>query len=638
MSSRPPRLAELILERLTPAGEREFLLGDLQERYGDLFAAKGPAVARVWYWVQVLKALVSLPGLWRAQGLGRYRQSWQETLSVRRRRFPFPDVLARDVRYAVRALRRDAAATMFAVVIAALGIAASTTVFSICQALLLRPLPFRDPARLVWIANGTSENLSAQTVQVSNLLQLQEENRSFAAVAGFSPFYVPGGSRLTGSGEPERVTGVPVTQMFFPLLGVNPLLGRFFDESESRWDAPTTAVLDYWFWQRRLAGDPDIVGRTMSLDGTPVTIIGVLPASFDFAATFTPGRRADFFVPFPLSTDTDRSGNTLALIGRLRDGVELAAAQEDASAIGARIIEGRFGDAWRNGFTPRLSTLRQRVSGKFTPALLVLAAAVGFLMLLVCANLSNLLLVQGIRRRREMAVRAALGAPRRRLVGQLLVESLLLGGSGAALGLLLATAGTSLISQIQGTTIPLLRDVRVDVVVLAFTALVAVLTSVAVGILPALQATAAAVPTALAEGSRGSTEGRSGRIRRAIVVTEIALGCVLLTGAGLLTRSLLQVLDVHPGFATTNLLVMRVDPVRAVWYRHDLHAAAETTREERSAFLHAVAREVATVPGVEALGLTDALPLGAISAGGGGGHRWLALPPRGSSRSFRWSA
>ena len=206
------------------------------------------------------------------------------------------------------------------------------------------------------------------------------------------------------------------------------------------------------------------------------------------------------------------------------------------------------------------------------------------------------------------------------------------------MGLLLATAWTSLISRIQGTTIPVLGDVRVDVVVLAFTALVAVLTSVAVGILPALRATAAAVPTALAEGSRGSTEGRSGRIRRAIVVTEIALGCVLLTGAGLLTRSLLQVLDVHPGFATTNLLVMRVDPVRAVWYRHDLHAAAETTREERSAFLHAVAREVATVPGVEALGLTDALPLGAISAGGGGGHRWLALPPRGSSRSFRWSA
>ena len=526
--------------------------------------------------------------------------------------------LARDLRYAVRSLGRDRGATAFAIGIAGFGIGAGTIVFSLCQALLLRPLPFQEPDRLAWIANGTSENLSAQTVQVSNLQQLREENHSFDGIAGFSPFYGQGDIRLTGTGEPERVTGVPVTQTFFPLLGVQPLLGRFFDDAESRWNAPKTVVLDHGFWQRRFGADPAVVGRSIELDGKPATVIGVLPASIDFAETFTPGQRADVFVPFPVSPETDRQGNTLALVGRLRRGVSLAAAQADAAAIGARIKGGRVGDHWQNTLVPRLTTLRARVSGKFTTALLVLSGAVAFLMLLVCANLSNLLLVRGSGRRREMAVRAALGASARDLVRQLLVESLLLGGAGALLGLLLATGGTRFIARIQGTTIPLLRDVRVDGVVLGFTVLVAVLTSVAVGILPALQATSVSVPTALAEGSRGSTSGRSGWIRRAIVVSEVALVCVLLTGAGLLTRSLLRVLEVQPGFVSGNLLVMRVDPVRV-----------GTTREQRNAYFDAVVREVGGVAGVEALGLTDALPLGDNF----GWRRWGASLPGARSES-----
>jgi len=427
--------------------------------------------------------------------------------------------LLQDVRFGLRSIRRDVGAAAFAIAIVAIGIGASTAVFSLCRALLLRPLPFDRPERLAWIANGTSENLSGQTVQVHHLLALREESRSWTGVAGVFPFYAPGDVKLTGSGEPERLTGVPVTQNFFTVLGVKPLAGRFFDDAESRYGAPKTVVLSHAFWERRFAGDPSIVGSSIVLDGGAVTVIGVLPASFDFAATFTPGRRADVFFPFPLSPETDRQGNTLALIGRLRDGVSIEAAQAEASMIAVRHTDDLANGRKVNRFKPTLNTLRQHVSGRFESALLVLAAAVGFLMLLVCANLSNLLLVRASARRREMAVRTALGAPRARLMRQLLVESVVLCGSGAVLGAVLAISATFAVSRLQGTTIPLLNNVRVDVVVLGFTVLVAMVAGVASGMLPALHASAFAF-TSLAEGARGSTEGRSGHARRVLVVTD----------------------------------------------------------------------------------------------------------------------
>ena len=529
------------------------------------------------------------------------------------------DALAHDIRSAIRSIRRDATAAIFMVAMMAIGIGASTTVFSLCRALLLRPLPFEHPERLVWIANGTSENLSGQTVQVYNLLALRSESRSWSGIAGVFPFYAPGDVRFTGRGEPERLTGVPVTQNFFSVLGVKPLLGRFFDDLESRWNAPKTVVLGYEFWRRRFAGDRSIVGSSVMLDGHAVAVIGVLPQSFDFSATFTPGRRADVFFPFPLSAETNRQGNTLALIGRLRDGVPIRAAQAEATSVGLRHKGDQVDGRSINGFAPRLSTLRQHVSGRFEAALVVLAAAVAFLMLLVCANVSNLLLARASARRREMAVRTALGAPRLRLVRQLLLEALILCGSGAAIGAVLAVAGTYAVSRLQGTTVPLLNGVRVDLVVLAFTVFVALVAGVASGLLPALHASAFAA-SALAEGARGSTDRRSGRARRALVVAEVALVCVLLTGAGLLARSLGHVLDVQPGFATENIVAVRVDP--ALGWRE---SAA------RNAYFDALVREVSAVPGLTALGLTDALPLGDNF----GWRRWDASIPGGDENNSR---
>jgi len=521
------------------------------------------------------------------------------------------DSLSRDVRHAFRSLRRDLGAALLVVAIAGLGIGASTTVFSMCRALLLRPLPFREPDRLVWIANGTSENLSAQTVQVNNLLDLRASSRSFVDIAGFYAFYAPGDIRLTGNGEAERITGVPVTQSFFRLLGVKPLAGRFFDSSETRWNGPKAVVLGHELWQRRFSADRGIVGRSILLDGESWTVVGVLPPSFDFGAIFTPGRRADVFLPYPLSPETNQSGNTLALIGRLRDGANLEQAQAEGSLIASRIVRGREGQSRRNGFTPRLVPLREQVSGKLRSALVVLSASVGFLMLLVCANLSNLLLIRASRRQREMAVRAALGAPRHHLVRQLLVECFVLGAGGATLGALLAVAATAAISRIQGTTIPLLDGVEVDSFTLVFTVLVAFLTSLAFGLIPSLHASSFFLPTALADANRGTTEGRGSRMRRLIVSLEVALVCVLLTGAGLLARSLARVLVVDPGFAPNDLMTIRVDP------------RASLSLAEKTAYFDAVLREVRALPGIQQVGLTDALPLGDNF----GWRRWNAQTP-----------
>lgn len=512
------------------------------------------------------------------------------------------ETLVRDLRYAVRALRRDAALTTFAILIIGVGVGASTTVFSVVSALWLRPLPFDDPERLVWVANGSSENLSRQSVQVGHVVDLREQSQSLAGLAGFSAFYGAGDIRLAGAGEAERVTGVPVTEGFFPLLGVRPWLGRHFIAEECLWGAPRTAILSYAFWKRRLGARADVIGASITLDGAPTTIVGVLPPSFDFAGTFSPGRPADLFLPYPLSPENNRRGNTLAVIGRLKPGINLTTAAAETATTVEHIIRtapdvepGRR----RNTFSPNLSPLQDRISGRFQRALAVVAAAVGFLMLLVSANISNLLLSRASARHKEMAVRMALGAGRGRLIRQMLVEGLVLSCSGAALGLALAFAGTSLIARLDGAGIPLLHDVRVDGLAVMFIASVAVLTGVGVGMLPALQASGSAPHDALKDASRGATSG-GGWLRRAVVVTEIVLVSVLLTGAGLLTRSLSRVLDVDPGFTSENVITLRVDPSRR----------DQPTREARNAYFNTVLDQVRSVPGVEAVGLTDALPLG----------------------------
>ncbi|HTX38913.1 MAG TPA: ABC transporter permease [Bryobacteraceae bacterium] len=501
--------------------------------------------------------------------------------------------LAQDLRYAFRGMRRDAGFTAFVILIAGLGIGASSTVFSVVNALLLRPLPFPDPGRLVWIAN------QEWSTQVSNFLDLREQNRSFSDLAGWFGFYGAGDWQLTGTGEPERVTGVPVTQNFFSLLGVEPVLGRSFTADECRQPvaAPPAVLLSHGFWQRRFAADPMVVGRKLMFNNRPVTVVGVLPASFDFAALFAPGTPVDIFVPWPLTDETNRRGNTLQIIGSLKPGATVEAAQAEFTLL-AKQMESQHPE--RNPVHPKLVSLDRRINGRVRPALLVLACAVGVVMLIVCANLSNLQLARLGARQRELAMRAALGAGRLRLLRQMFTESIALSCCGAALGLALAMAGARVVAHLTAFNLPLLTSVRIDANALAFTLLAAVLTGVLFGVLPALQAPAFEVQDALKEGGRGMSAGKSRAwLRNGLVVAEIAFASILLVGAGLLVRSFVRVLDVNLGFQPEHTAVLRVDP-----------QTRSANLAQQNAFLDDLLQRARSVPGVRAAGVIDILPFG----------------------------
>jgi putative ABC transport system permease protein len=498
---------------------------------------------------------------------------------------------AQDLKHSFRGMRRDTGFAAFVILIVGLGIGASSTIFSVVNALLLRPLPFRDAGRLVWIAN------QEWSIQVGNYVDLRERNKSFSDLAGFAGYGV-GDSELIGTGEPERLTSAPVTQNFFTLLGVQPLIGRSFtaEECQGRFDTPPAALLSHGFWQRRFASDPAVVGRKLALNSKPVVVVGVLPASFDFASVFAPGTPVDVFIPWPLTDETNRHGNTMRVLGRLRPGATARSAQAEFTLL-AKQLESQHPE--RNPVNPKLSPLRRHVSGRVTPALIVLACAVGIVMLIVCANLSNLQLARLAARQQEMAMRTALGAGRLRLLRQMLTESVALSCCGAALGLILAVAGTRAIAHLDGFNIPLLASVRLDQDALGFTLLAAVLTGVLFGLLPALQVPSFKIGEVLKDGSRGSSGGRRHAwVRNGLVVSEIAFACTLLVGAGLLMRSFLRVLDVDPGFQPEGVAALRVDP-----------SFRFKNLEEQNSWIDRVLQRTRSLPGMRAAGLTDVLPL-----------------------------
>ena len=503
--------------------------------------------------------------------------------------------LAQDLRYTVRTLRRDAGFALFAVAIAGLGIGASATVFSVVNTLLLRPLPFEDPDRLVWISNRNTSGLSGQTTQVGHMLDLRERTQSLSAVAGYFAFYGVGDNLLSGRGEPERLSGVPVSDNFFDVLGVRPQLGRTFTAEENKFNGPKAVMLSHGLWSRRFASDPAIVGSSLTLNDQPHAVVGVLPASFDFASVFAPGGHFDLYFPFPLSPETNRWGNTMAMIGRLKPGISAEQAQADTRTIATQLTRENPG---RNMFEGFVKPLADQVNGRMRLALWVLAGAVGVVMLIVCANLSNLLLARTAVRQREIAIRTALGAGRGRLIAQMLTEGIVLSCSGAILGLVVAVAGTRALAGLDTVNVPLLRSVHLDAAALGFTLALAIVTGIVFGLAPAFNAPERGLHDALKDATRGSTGSRTW-MRNALVVSEVAFACVLLVGAGLLLRSFVRVLDVNLGFRPAQAITVRVDP-----------DGSYDTREKRVAYIGEVLRRTRELPGVESAGITDALPLG----------------------------
>ena len=506
------------------------------------------------------------------------------------------DSLARDLRYSLRSLRRDAGFATFAILIVGLGIGASSTLFSVVNALLLRPLPFHDPQRLVWVTNHDVAGLSGQTTQVGHLNDLREQNQSYADMAGYFAFYGVGDNVLTGQ-TPERISSVPVSCNFFPVLGLEPELGRQFTADECKWHGPKAVLLSHGFWERRFASDRSILGRPLTVDNEPVTVAGVLPASFDFSSIFAPGSHIDMFAPFPLTAETNRWGNTMAIVARLKPGVSVSSAGAEVKLLAARITQAH---PERNSFEGHVSPLADHVSGRMRLALMVLAGAVGVVMLIVCANLSNLLLARTAARQKEIAIRTAMGAGQWRLIGQMLTEGVALSCCGAALGVLLAFLGTRALAHLDAINIPLLSNVHIDGEALAFTLVMAIATGLLFGLAPALQVPSASLHDVLKDSNRGSTEGKGRNwVRSGLVVSEIAFACMLLVGAGLLIRSFVKVLDVNLGFQPDRVASLRVDPERNF-----------DSQQKADAYFDDVLRRVKSVPGVVSAGLTDALPLG----------------------------
>jgi len=527
--------------------------------------------------------------------LGGVEQVKEEVRTIRLGRVL--DDLVRELRFTFRTLRRDCGFTIVAVLILALGIGANIAVFSVVNPILLRPLPFRDPERLVRIVEkeaGTNE--SGRTYTADATQDFQEQNRSFQSVSGYFAFTGPDNFKLVGNGQPVPATGILVAEGFFQTLGVEPAFGRLFRPEEFVKHAQPVALLNYPFWKRQFGGDRSIVGQTINLSNASVTVIGVLPNTFDFGSVFSPGARVDLFAPYIMDDFRD-DGNDLALVGRLKPGVSLAAAQREADEIFPRLLFEHKHPEFKPGYTGQLTILKEYVSGKLRRSLIVLWCAVGLTLLIVCVNLSNLLLARAAARSKEFAMRRALGASRGRLARQLLTESLILAAAGALLGLGLAYFILSYLAHHGSLALPLLAMVRLDWTVLEWTLLITVGAAVVFGLAPGLRMSGSTLQEALKDSGKGASEGRKhDRMRSALVITEVALACVLLVGAGLLLRSFLRVLDVDLGF----------EPNRAAAISVDYDSGGSAAKQ--AAIWQEVVDRISMLPGVEAAGISDNLP------------------------------
>ncbi|MEX2302442.1 MAG: ABC transporter permease [Bryobacterales bacterium] len=531
-------------------------------------------------------------------------------------RWPGLESFLFDIRYALRQLRRQPTFTLVAVLILALGIGANTTVFSVIDKLLFEPLPFRAPERLVWIAGSDSPRLTGRAMTVATYEALTAL-RTFEEISTFEAFFARSSYKLTGDGEPDRVAGVMVAANFFPFLGVAPLLGRTFTEEECELNGPGAAVLSYGLWEKRYSSDPGVIGRTVVVNDRAATIVGVMPAEFDFGAVFAPGNRIEIYMPavFDILRDWD---NTMAVLGRLKPGVTIPAAQAEANALIERqqLEHPEFGPL--NSYQAIVQPLRELITRGMQQPMATLWAAVGMVLLIVCVNLSNLLLARAATRRKEIALRGALGAGRGRLVRQLLTESFVLSILGGALGVAFAYAATSYVRRLEGLSIPLLKNVEIHGGALGVAVGMTVVTALLFGLAPAIMVARGDFGAALKESGRGSSEGRDHRsVRSLLVVSEVALACLLLVGAGLLLRSFVQVLDVNLGFQAERVYTLRVDA-----------GPNMDTAEKFFAYIQTLAAAVREAPGVEAASITDAVPL---DSNRGWGVRAKGQPPEQTS-------
>jgi putative ABC transport system permease protein len=579
----PPRLAHALVARLLPARDREFLLGDLEEGFQARAAEPGGAArARKWYWRASLASLAALRR--------RDRAEWRPHVPRIKGDGVMKNIL-RDVRQGARLLARAPGFTVVAVLTLALGIGANTAIFSVTYAILLKPLPYTQPDQITLITeNNLSRGWASFSVSPANFLDWRAQASSFSSLAAY-------GSRTfnyAGAASPERLRGLSGTAGFLEMLDGTPVQGRGFRPDEFEPGNDQVVILGHAFWQREFGGRADAVNKTITLNGLPYTIVGVMHERWRFG-----GRDLSLFLPraFTAEEQMVRGGHFLNVIGRLKSGVSIDAARTELSTLAAR-LETQHPDTNKGWGIVATPLLESAVRG-FRPTLAVLLGAVGLVLLVACANLANMHLARATGRSREIAIRAAIGAGRLRIVQQLLTESLVLACAGGALGLLLAYWATSSFIAAYPNLLPRSGDIGIDVTVLAFTMGLCIVTSLLFGLAPALAAARTRFNDTLKDGARAGGGRLRGLMRSALVVTEVALALILLAGAGILLKSFSHLARVDPGFETDHRLSAFMILPRPKY--------ADPARV--SDFFERAAADMAAAPGVQSVALTSTVPI-----------------------------
>src|SRR5579862_93234 len=526
------------------------------------------------------------------------------------------DILLQDLRYTVRKLVNDPGFSIVAVLILALGIGANVAVFSVVNTLMLRPLPFTNPQQLVWIAPPAQKSgLSGATYSTDAYDEFRMYTRSYQDVTGYFAFSGPDNLNLQiDGGAPIPATSIDVIANFFQVLGVQPAMGRSFREEDARNGASPVILLSNAWWKRQFNADPNIVGKAFDMNGHQTTVIGVLPASFDFGAVFAPGTKVDAITPLNLYGPPRDWGNIITFIGRIKPGVTLGQAIGDSAQARSHMCwNNRQPQGCGTSYDPPVPVpLKEYVSGRLHRPLIVLWLAVGMILLIACVNLSNLLLARASARNKEFAMRGALGATRGRIVRQLLTESLVLSAAGALVGLLFAVILVDWFAHQGAVALPLLSELRIDGAALGWTVLIAAFAAILFGLVPGLRTAGGNLHDALKDSGAGTGVGRRHeRLRAALVVGEVALACMLLVGAGLLLRSFLKVLDVDLGFSPDRAASIKVDyednPADG---NGSTQASQNAILARRKAHFQELLAKISAIPGVEASGVSDYLPLG----------------------------
>ena len=587
MKSGAPRLARSLLARRLPSEWREFVLGDLEEEFLARCAAS-PSAARRWFWWQTIRCLAAPPRVGPPSTMAHPLPAPGDSMFR---------TLAADCRYSLRVLMRAPSFALAVIAVLALGIGANTAIFSIVNTVLLRPLPFDEPERLVRLFHvppqATFPGMPRFAVSAANFYDWKRDARLFDGMA----LYRSRQFTLTGGGRAEAVVAGAVGDGFFEILRARPLLGRVFLAEEDSPGRGHVVVLSNGYWKSHFGGAADAIGRTLTLDGEAYTVVGVMPAGFSIASWSIAHR--DIWVPVAYK-DADRAvrdNHNDAVVARLKPGVDLARAEGEMKDISLKLE--REYPKENTGWGATVVPLQELLVGNIRTSLVMLLAAVALVLLIACANVGNLLFARALGRRKELAIRTALGAGRARVFQQLIVEAIVLAMAGGVVGLLLARASLAAGAALLADQVPRADEISVDGRVMLFALGVSIVTGILAGALPAIRAGRTDLNDALKEGGRSDAGSVGLRTRRLLIVCEVALSLVLLTGAGVMIRSLLALQHVDAGFDPRNVLTMSI-------------ALPETrykSPSQRSAFFDAALQRIRALPGVQDAAVVDSLPL-----------------------------